>query len=147
MNVTGLLRHLQVKIETIYLFKIVKKHGNFFKNWLCPNFFLLPKIWGGGGLQLPSLPLPARTPMTVASLPTLSPVFSEGRMAPLHRLKKGLQQTKRYRLKSIKDFELKPLSSWSRKFHKKKGSNLNFSCKIFDVFNDKLNFLFVVVKR
>ena len=53
VNVTGLLRHLQVKIKNIYLFKIVKKHGNVFKNWLCPNFLLLPKkselpkIWGG----------------------------------------------------------------------------------------------------
>ena len=31
----------------------MQKHGNVFKNWLCPNFLLLPKkselpiIWGG----------------------------------------------------------------------------------------------------
>ena len=36
----------------------MKKHGNIFKNWLCPNFLLLPKkcelpkIWGG--LQPPA---------------------------------------------------------------------------------------------
>ena len=54
VNVTGLLRRLQVKIENIYLFKIlIKKHDNVFKSWLCPNFLLLPKkselpkIWGG----------------------------------------------------------------------------------------------------
>ena len=54
VNVTGLLRRLQVKIENIYLFKIlIKKHENVFKSWLCPNFLLLPKkselpkIWGG----------------------------------------------------------------------------------------------------
>ena len=53
VNVTG-LRRLQVKIENIYLFKtLIKKHGNVFKSWLCPNFLLLPKnselpkIWGG----------------------------------------------------------------------------------------------------
>ena len=51
--VTGLLGRLQVKIENIYLFKILIK--NVFKSWLCPNFLLLPKnyelpkIWGGGG--------------------------------------------------------------------------------------------------
>ena len=45
VNVTGLLRRLQVKIENIYLFKIIviKKRGNVFKNWLGPNFLLLPK--------------------------------------------------------------------------------------------------------
>ena len=45
----------QIKIENIYLFKIIiiKEHGNVFKTWLCPNFLLLPKkselpkIWGG----------------------------------------------------------------------------------------------------
>ena len=54
VNVTWLLRRLQVKIENIYLFKIlIKKHENVFKSWLCPNFLLLPKkselpkIWGG----------------------------------------------------------------------------------------------------
>ena len=58
-NVTGLLRLLQdffqIKMENIYLFKIImiKKHGNVFKTWLCPNFLLLPKkselpkIWEG----------------------------------------------------------------------------------------------------
>ena len=57
--VTGLLRLLQdffqIKIEHIYLFKIIiiKKHRNVFKTWLCPNFLLLPKkselpkYWGG----------------------------------------------------------------------------------------------------
>ena len=44
VNVTGLLRRLQVKIENIYLFKIlIKKHENVFKSWLCPNFLLLSK--------------------------------------------------------------------------------------------------------
>ena len=51
-NVTGLLRRLQVNIQ---VFKIIKwnKHGDVFKNWLCPNFLslpkksVLPKIWGG----------------------------------------------------------------------------------------------------
>ena len=54
VNVTGLLRRLQVKIENIYLFKIlIKKHENVFKSWICPNFLLLPKkselpkVWGG----------------------------------------------------------------------------------------------------
>ena len=61
VNVTGLLRQLQVKIENIYLFKIMKKHGNVFKNWLCPNFLLFPKIGGGGGCT--PLVLPACTPM------------------------------------------------------------------------------------
>ena len=43
----------QIKIENICLFKLIKKHGNVFKKWLCPNFLLLPKkselpkIWGG----------------------------------------------------------------------------------------------------
>ena len=52
VNVTGLLGQLQVKIGNIYLFKIIKRLGNVFKNWLCPNFLLLPKksellkIWG-----------------------------------------------------------------------------------------------------
>ena len=46
-------------------FKIIKKHGNVFKNWLCPNFLLLPKIWGRGAaapLAHPTAPLPVRTP-------------------------------------------------------------------------------------
>ena len=67
VNVTGLLRRLQVKIENIYLFKIlIKKHENVFKSWLCPNFLLLPKkselpeIWGECS---PPRPPPARTPM------------------------------------------------------------------------------------
>ena len=40
-----LLRQLLVKIENICVFKIYynKKHGNVFKNWLCPSFLLLPK--------------------------------------------------------------------------------------------------------
>ena len=48
----------------------MQKHGNVFKNWLCPNFLLLPKkselpiVWGG--LQPPSPP-PARTPMILKS--------------------------------------------------------------------------------
>ena len=45
VNVTELLRRLLVKIENICVFKIYynKKHGNVFKNWLCPSFLLLPK--------------------------------------------------------------------------------------------------------
>ena len=64
VNVTGLLRRLQVKIENIYLFKtlIKKKHGNVFKSWLCPNFLLLPKNSelpkNLGWLQPPSPPGP-----------------------------------------------------------------------------------------
>ena len=61
-----ILSRLQVKIENIYLFKtLIKKHGNVFKSWLCPNFLLLPKkselpkIWGGCSPPRPS----ARTPM------------------------------------------------------------------------------------
>ena len=43
-NVTGLLRwFFQIKIENICLFRVIKKHGNVFKNWLCPNFLLLPQ--------------------------------------------------------------------------------------------------------
>ena len=38
----GLPRQLQVKTENIYLFG-KKKHGNFLKNWLCPNFSCCPK--------------------------------------------------------------------------------------------------------
>ena len=59
------LRRLQVKIENIYLFKIlIKKHENVFKSWLCPNFLLLlknselPKIWGGGLQPPPRAPGP-----------------------------------------------------------------------------------------
>ena len=70
VNVTGLLRRLQVKIENIYLFKIIiKKHGNVFKNWLWPNFFLLPKkselpkILGGCSPPRPPRLPPAHTPM------------------------------------------------------------------------------------
>ena len=60
VNVTELLRgllSLLVKIENNYLSlqnnNNNKKHGNVFKNWLCPNFLLLPKkselpkLWGG----------------------------------------------------------------------------------------------------
>ena len=52
VNVTGLLRRLQVKIENIYLFKIIviKKHGDVLKNWLGPYFLSLPK-----NSQLPKL--------------------------------------------------------------------------------------------
>ena len=60
-NVTGLLHRLQdffqIKTENIYLFKIIiKKHGNVFKTWLCPNFLLLPKIWGGCSPPRPPAP-------------------------------------------------------------------------------------------
>ena len=62
-DVTGLLRRLQVKIENIYLFKIlIKKHENVFKSWLCPNFLLLPKkselpkILGGWSSPHPPTP-------------------------------------------------------------------------------------------
>ena len=64
VNVTGLLRRLQVKIENIYLFKIlIKKHENVFESWLCPNFLLvpkksdLPKIWGGCSPPRPPRPV------------------------------------------------------------------------------------------
>ena len=36
----------------------MQKHGNVFKNWLCPNFLLLPKkselpiVWGGAAAPL-----------------------------------------------------------------------------------------------
>ena len=54
----------QFKIENICLFRLIKKHGNVFENWLCPNFLLLPKkIWVAqnlGGLQPPSPPRPVR---------------------------------------------------------------------------------------
>ena len=69
MNVTGLLRRLQFNIQ---VFKIIKQlwrnHGDVFKNWLCPNFLLLPqktnlpKIWGGAAAPLAP---PARTPMLI----------------------------------------------------------------------------------
>ena len=39
-----------------------KKHGNVFKNWLCPSFLLLSKKSEFPKLQPPSPP-PARTPM------------------------------------------------------------------------------------
>ena len=71
VNVTGLLRRLQVKIENIYLFKTIIKKKNMetslLKNWLCLNFLLLTKkiwvaqlFWGGG--CIPTRP-PARTSM------------------------------------------------------------------------------------
>ena len=66
VNALELLHRLQVKIENIYLFKIIIiKRGNVFKNWLCPNFLLppkkseLPKIWGAAAPLAP----PARTPV------------------------------------------------------------------------------------
>ena len=100
----------------------MKKHGNVFKNWLCPNFLLLPKkselpkIWGGGATAPPGpYAYDSRFP------PNSVPGFFWGEDGAFTQAKKkGLQQTKRYRLKSIKDFELKPLSSWSRKFNQKK---------------------------
>ena len=67
-NVTGLLRRLQVNIQ---VFKIINKHGDVFKNWLCANFLSLPKkselpkIWGGS--VAPLVP-PARTPMILERL-------------------------------------------------------------------------------
>ena len=57
----------QIKIENICLFRLIKKHGNVFKNWLCPNFLLppkkceLPRIRGGCSPPRP----PARTPMII----------------------------------------------------------------------------------
>ena len=68
VNVTGLLRRLQVKIENIYLFKIlIKKHENVFKSWLClaQIFSCCPKnpsCSKVGGAAAPLAP-PARTPM------------------------------------------------------------------------------------
>ena len=64
VNVTGLLCRLLVKIENIYLFKImvIKNMETSLKNWLCPNFLLrpkkseLPKIWGGSSPPRPSDP-------------------------------------------------------------------------------------------
>ena len=47
-----------------------KKHGNVFKNWLCPSFLLLPKkselpkLWGG--CSPGPLAPPARTPMIIS---------------------------------------------------------------------------------
>ena len=67
VNVTGLLRRLQVKIENIYLFKtLIKKHGNVFKSWLCPNFscplknLSCPKF---GGAAAPLVPPPPPRPV------------------------------------------------------------------------------------
>ena len=65
VNVTGLSCRLLVKIENIYLFKIIiiKNMETSLKNWLCPNFLLLPKkaelpkIWGAAAPLAP----PART--------------------------------------------------------------------------------------
>ena len=65
--ITPTLGFFQIKIENIYLFKIIiiKEHGNVFKTWLCPNFLLLPKkselpkIWGGG-CSPPRPPRPVR---------------------------------------------------------------------------------------
>ena len=48
----------------------MQKHGNVFKNWLCPNFLLLSKknelpiVWGGAAAPLTP---PARTPMILKS--------------------------------------------------------------------------------
>ena len=45
-----------------------KKHGNVFKNWLCPNFLLLPKKSELPKLRGAAAPIapPARTPMDFA---------------------------------------------------------------------------------
>ena len=61
VNVTGLLRRLQVKIENIYLFKILIKHGDVFAQIFscCPKNLSCPKF---GGAAAPLAP-PARTPM------------------------------------------------------------------------------------
>ena len=66
--ITPTLGFFQIKIENIYLFKIIiiKEHGNVFKTWLCPNFLLLPKkselpkIWGGLQPPSPTPPRPVR---------------------------------------------------------------------------------------
>ena len=56
VNVTGLYR------KYLSLQNNKKKRGNVFKNWLCPNFLLLPKkfqlpkIWGGCSLPRPPGP-------------------------------------------------------------------------------------------
>ena len=63
VNLTGLARHLQVKIENIYLFKIIKQYGNVLNTGLaqsfscCPENMSCPKFGGGGGANT------ARTPM------------------------------------------------------------------------------------
>ena len=60
----------QIKIENICLFRVIKKHGNVFKNWLCPNFLLLPKNLSRpkfGGAAAPLAP-PVRTPMGIKSV-------------------------------------------------------------------------------
>ena len=61
VNVTGLLRRLQVKRENIYLFKILIKHGDVFAQIFscCPKNLSCPKF---GGAAAPLAP-PARTPM------------------------------------------------------------------------------------
>ena len=62
--ITLTLGFFQIKIENICLFRLIKKHGNVFENWLCPNFLLLPKkselpkIWGG--CSPPRSPRPVR---------------------------------------------------------------------------------------
>ena len=70
VNVSGLLRQLQVKIENIYLFKMIKKSmemslktgfAQIFSFW--PKNLSCPKF--GGGSADPLVP-PARTPMRVA---------------------------------------------------------------------------------
>ena len=64
VNITGLLRGLQVKIENIYLFKIlIKKMTTSLKAGFaqifscCPKNLSCPKL-GGGVLQAPSPPPP-----------------------------------------------------------------------------------------
>ena len=55
----------QIKIENISLFRLIKKHGNVFENWLyqifscCPKYLSCPKFGGAGAPLAP----PARTPM------------------------------------------------------------------------------------
>ena len=57
-NVTWLLRRLKVNIIKL------NKHGDVFRNWLCPNFLSLPnkselpKIWGGCRPPAPPPPSP-----------------------------------------------------------------------------------------
>ena len=66
VNALELLHRLQVKIENIYLFKIIIiKRGNVFKNWLCQIFSCRPKNLSCpkfGGAAAPLVP-PARTPV------------------------------------------------------------------------------------
>ena len=68
-NVTGLLRQLQVKIENIYLFKIIKRLEMSLKTGFaqilscCPKTLSCSKFGGGGGGAAAALVPPGRTPM------------------------------------------------------------------------------------